>query len=100
MFFNGTFKGEQVPTMVGASYSDIISTLEGNAAKLNSNISFSDPKIKIDQTDPWNVHIQLNTRMRLSDSGKSRFLEENPYPRLRPGSHFRINLHRKHQRAL
>ena len=67
MFFNGTLNGQNQPIMVGATFNDISSGLQSVGDKININVNITNPKLNIDQIDPWNLHISLSTEFSVTD---------------------------------
>lgn len=66
-FFNGSVNGEEKELMIGARYRDIVDSAQSKASKINSNVTFSNTSIKIDQIDPWNIRITLSTYIEMFD---------------------------------
>ncbi|MEK6836110.1 MAG: hypothetical protein AABX94_00420 [Nanoarchaeota archaeon] len=67
MFFNGTLNAQNEPIMIGATFNDIANDLQSVGDKININVNITNPKLNIDQTDPWNLHITLNINFSVTD---------------------------------
>ena len=67
-FFNASVKGVHQDIMGGANYSDIISSINDKAKKINVEIIFSNPSINVSQDDPWNIKLTLNVTIKMNDS--------------------------------
>jgi len=70
LFFNGTLNGIDEDLMNGAKFIDIQNSLNEKASKMNAEISFYNPSIKITQENPWNVKIILNTGLLIKDKSE------------------------------
>ena len=68
MFFNGTLNQQNQPIMVGATFNDIANDLQSIGDKININVNISNPKLNIDQIDPWNLNVTLNINLSVTDS--------------------------------
>lgn len=67
-FFNETVNGEEDnPILESASYNDIVDSINVKAAKINVNVTMTDPVITIEHADPWNVRFTLTSNFTLSD---------------------------------
>ena len=66
-FFNGSVSGSNTSIMAGATYSDIIASINQKAAKINVVIALSDPHVIINQEDPWNIKYSLISNFTLED---------------------------------
>lgn len=69
LFYNGSLGGEEKDLMSGATFDDMVDFFEQFAKKVNANISFGMPSVLIDQQDPWNIRVNLNLSMKVSDEG-------------------------------
>ena len=69
MFFNGSYNLQNEPIMVGATFNDIRSDLQDIGEKINLNVSISNPKLNIDQINPWQIRVVLNTQFSVNDKG-------------------------------
>lgn len=59
-FFNGTVNGIQETSILpGATYSDLVNSLNDKAASINVNISLNNSKLYVNQSDPWNLDVTL-----------------------------------------
>jgi len=67
LFFNGTINGEINDLMTDGKFSSIEYSLNRDASKINANISLSNPKISLDQEDPWNLRFVLNVTILIED---------------------------------
>jgi len=76
-FFNGTINGEPNEILIGATYSDLINSINNEADKINVVISFQNPRINITQENPWFVKFTLITDFTMQDqSGLARWEKE------------------------
>ena len=66
-FFNGTVAGKSTEILVGVRYTDIISSANEKASKINVNFNISSANISIKQVDPWNVEVIFSFRLNMSD---------------------------------
>jgi len=67
-FFNGTINGEpENSIMPGATYNDIVDSINNKAKKINVNITLTNPNITITQNDPWNVEVNLTLEIIMKD---------------------------------
>jgi len=66
-FFNGTVDGVSQEILLGATYNDMITSINEKAAKINVDITFDDPVISVSQQDPWNVRYSLVTNFTMTD---------------------------------
>lgn len=69
-FFNGTVSGVHNDIMNGATYSDLVSSINQKASKLNVNITLSNPRIIIAQSDPWHINFTLTSDFTMEDKSK------------------------------
>ena len=67
LFFDGTLDGEIKDLMSDGKFSSIEYALNNDANKINANISLSNPKISLDQKDPWNLRFVLNVTILIED---------------------------------
>ena len=59
-FFNGTVNGVANNTILtGATYSDLVSSVNTKGAKINVDISMTNSSLVVTQSDPWNVNLTL-----------------------------------------
>lgn len=66
-FFNGTISGVPQPLMIGATFPEIQAKMQDKAAKINANITLSNPVLTVTQDDPWNVKFILTTDFLMED---------------------------------
>jgi hypothetical protein len=70
-FFNGTIEGttsEEIQILMnGVKFSDIQDGINQKANKISAELIFIDPEFSIKQEDPWNVMIELETKLSLKD---------------------------------
>lgn len=67
-FFNGTINGESNNTiLLGATYNDLLNSINQKAEKINTEISLSNTSIEITQEDPWNVKFSMTSNFIMSD---------------------------------
>ncbi|MEK6854886.1 MAG: hypothetical protein AABX73_01560 [Nanoarchaeota archaeon] len=69
-FYNGTIYGQPQSLMTGATFSEIKSSLENKARKINANASLFDPSILVTQDDPWHVKVVFNSSFFVEDKNK------------------------------
>jgi hypothetical protein len=67
-FFNGTVNGEEKDILLGATYEDIVSSLDENARKLNMDILFENVSVSFSQEDPWNIIFSFEGDLVITDS--------------------------------
>ncbi len=58
-FFNGTVGGNSSDIMNGATYDDLIDSINQKAKKINVNITLSNSSIAVAQEGPWAVNFSL-----------------------------------------
>ena len=73
LFYNGTLNGESISIMMGATYSDIQTSLSQKADKTNANVVLSNPTFSITQEDPWNIKAKLTVDMLIEDKNNLSF---------------------------
>jgi len=67
-FFNGTVNGEPNNTILeGTTYDDILESINIKAAKINVNVTMTNPLVEIKHVDPWNIRFTLITDFIMSD---------------------------------
>jgi len=67
-FFNGTIGGVgNNSILMGATYNDLITSLNNKARKINVNISLSNSSFIVTQSDPWNVNVTLVSDFVMND---------------------------------
>jgi len=67
--YNGTVSGEPKEIMVGATINDIINSLNQSASKLNLDLHIYNVEVSVGQDNPWNVFVEMNFTLNLSDKG-------------------------------
>lgn len=67
MFFNGTFDNQTQSIMIGATVTDIIKDIQSLGNKISINITLTNPKASISQTDPWHVTVNLGGNFTIAD---------------------------------
>ncbi|MBI3622877.1 hypothetical protein HY212_02240 [Candidatus Pacearchaeota archaeon] len=74
-FFNGTVNGQANQSiLLGATYNDIINSINSKAQKINVVINLTNSYITISQDDPWNVKFTLVSNFTMEDkSGLARW---------------------------
>lgn len=65
--FNGTINNNSSAIMLGATIPEIINSIQMQAEKFNLNINFSAVKVYFGQEDPWNIVINFNATLNLTD---------------------------------
>ncbi len=68
-FFNGTVEGVSQDILIGATYDDLISSVNQKASKINVDITMTNPVINVTQDDPWFVKFTLTTNFTMRDKG-------------------------------
>lgn len=68
IFFNGTLYGEQKSLMDDGKFSNIESSLNSNANKINAKVTLLNPEISLIMEDSWNMKFILNTTLIIEDS--------------------------------
>lgn len=66
-FFYGTYQNQTQDLMVGATFPEIKTSLEDRARGINLNITMTNPRLVIDQSDPWHVRVTLTTQFYVRD---------------------------------
>lgn len=67
-FFNGTINGvENNPILLGATYEDIVNSLNNKARKISVEINLSNSSFIVTQSDPWNVNVTLVSNFIMND---------------------------------
>ncbi len=69
-FFNGTLYGTPRALFIGATYADILQTINQNARKMNVNVTLSQPTIGVYQKDPWNIIVNITLNLTMEDNTK------------------------------
>ncbi|MBS3082270.1 hypothetical protein J4416_05095 [Candidatus Pacearchaeota archaeon] len=68
MFFNGTLNSQDEPIMIGATFNNITNDLQSLGEKININVNLTNPKLNINQIDPWNLQVTLNINFSVTDN--------------------------------
>ena len=69
-FFNGTVNGVgNNSILLGATYPDLIDSLNDKAININVNITLGNSKLYVNQSDPWNLNITLVSDFLMTDKG-------------------------------
>ncbi|RMD67489.1 hypothetical protein D6817_01445 [Candidatus Pacearchaeota archaeon] len=68
-FFNGTLYDEPQSILIGASYNDIVQSLQERGELVGLNITLSNPRVRLFQPNPWNVEFELTAQMFIEDQG-------------------------------
>lgn len=66
-FFNGEIYGQPEEIMNGAKFSDIHSSIQEKADRVNLDVSFLNSNISVSQENPWNVKITLRAGLLVED---------------------------------
>ena len=66
-FFNGTIYGVNDTILIGATYGDIINSVNEKSKKINVDVTFSNPKFYVEQTNPWYVRFTLESDFLMKD---------------------------------
>lgn len=66
-FFNESVNNNPEDILIGATYSDILNSLNQKASKMNVKINMSNAYINITQEDPWNVKFSLTSDFIMED---------------------------------
>jgi len=66
-FFNGTIYGVNDSILLGATYDDLLISLNQKAKKINVDITLTNSTINISQDDPWNVKFTLTSDFVMED---------------------------------
>ncbi|MBI5803865.1 hypothetical protein HY450_01335 [Candidatus Pacearchaeota archaeon] len=67
IFFNGSIDGKSEQIMMGATFPDILQTLQERAAKVNANVTILNPVVYLSQSDPWNVKVEFSANLLIED---------------------------------
>lgn len=69
-FFNGTVNGvPETSVLPGATYDDLIDSLNDKATNINVDISLNNSKLYVLQSDPWNLNVTLVSDFLMTDKG-------------------------------
>ncbi len=68
-FFNGTVNNVSSEILLGATYNDLINSLNQKANKINTEIILSNTIINISQDDPWHIKFSLVSDFIMRDKG-------------------------------
>jgi len=68
-FFNGTVNNVSSEILLGATYNDLINSLNQKASKINTEIILSNTTINISQDDPWHIKFSLVSDFIMRDKG-------------------------------
>jgi len=66
-FFNGTVNGIPNDILIGATYEDLINSVNDKANKINAEVKMSDYVFEIGQDDPWHVKFSISFDFVMSD---------------------------------
>ena len=66
-FFNGSVNGGEQEILNGATYDDLILSLNEKAEKVNVDIILSNPIISVKQTDSWHVNFTVSFYLLMED---------------------------------
>jgi len=67
-FFNGTVNGDSnISILKGATYPDLITSINQKASKINVNITLKNSVINISQSDPWNINFTMVSDFLMQD---------------------------------
>jgi len=66
-FFNGTVNGEPNSILYGATYNDLINSLNTKADKINVNIVLQNSSLYVSQNNPWSVNVKLVSDFIMND---------------------------------
>ncbi len=73
LFFNGTLNGnssqEMQSIMQGATFSDIVNSVNNDAGKVNAQSNIILHSVELTQEDPWNVKITIDADVEIKDLG-------------------------------
>ena len=89
-FFNGTVNGEENNTILaGATYNDLLTSLNNKARKINVDITLENSTLSVTQSDPWNIRITLISDFIMSDrSNLARWKKRQTISALIPITYF------------
>ncbi|MEM0465881.1 MAG: hypothetical protein QXW97_04255 [Candidatus Pacearchaeota archaeon] len=79
LFYNGTLYGEPQILMNGVTYSSILNNVNTKAESFNIFINLTNPELKVSQTDPWNVRIDLKVDLFMMDKGNLAIWNKTEY---------------------
>jgi len=66
-FINGTVNGQSKDILIGTTYTDLITSINNKANKINVVVNFSNPVFFVTQEDPWNVKLVLVANFTMED---------------------------------
>ena len=67
LFFNGTLNGTNASLLVNNTFTDWMSKIKNEARKIDIIINFSVNNVSLFQDNPWEVGVNVNLRIMLSD---------------------------------
>lgn len=68
IFLNGTINGNQVLLMENASFNNYTNKVMGSASAIGLRFVVEINDVKLNQSDPWNIDVIVNTTIFLNDS--------------------------------
>ena len=68
-FYNGTVNGINKSIMSGATYNDMLLSLNDKGERINVDISMNNTIINVSQDNPWNVKITMVSNFSMVDKG-------------------------------
>jgi len=70
-FYNGTVLGTTNPTieslMEGATFPDIVESIQNRAAKIGANVTITNSRINISQDNPWEIKLIVEAEITIKD---------------------------------
>ncbi len=88
-FFNGSAGGESKDVLLGATYNDIINSINEKANKINVEVSLTNSRISISQDDPWYVKFTMTSDFIMRDkTGLAKWQKEENVSAYIPISNF------------
>jgi hypothetical protein len=68
-FYNQSLYGENQDLMIGATLSDIRTTIDERASKINVRVILSPESVKLVQEDPWRIKVSMQAQLFVEDKG-------------------------------
>jgi len=100
-FYNGTVKGVPNNITLGATYTDMINSVNSKGDKINVNISMTNTSIEFKHNDPWNIRFTMISDFIMQDKqGLARWEKRQNISVLLPIEGFEDPMFIKEARAL
>ncbi len=67
IFYQGTYNGQEKEIMIGATFSDILKSLQDMGNRVNINVTLDNQEVFISQSDPWEINVTLLADLHATD---------------------------------